>query len=79
MQSPEPSPAMEQNMSSHPPPRPPDYGIVRRVEETTKKIQDAAQEATERSARKQEARRQQELAERAKREQERKGREVRPR
>ena len=66
-------------MLSHPPPRPPDYGIVRQAEDTRQKIQDAGQEAAERATRDREARRQRELADRAKREQERKGREVRPR
>ena len=66
-------------MTSHPPPRPPDYGIVRKAEETQKRISDAAHEASERAAKAQEARRQRELEERAKREQERRGREMRKR
>lgn len=65
-------------MASHPPP-PPDYGIVRRAEETQKRIQDAAHEAAERSAKAEQARREREAADRARREQERRGNETRRR
>ena len=66
-------------MTSHPPAPPPNYGIVRQAEQTQKRIQDAAQEAADRSAKAEQARREREAADRARREQERRGRELRKR